>query len=369
MNQLTYDIHRLIALYLDNHDIHCFYHLNRKICYAIHKNHIFLRQLAHQRLTLDETRLSDINILKEIRQLKFDDCLKKGYEKSLKYFDCYIDTRNLSSLRIAVIRGMIDVVQELLTIARTHEKLKRNISSWTTDMFIYASSSGHLALVKYLLESSDRSYTIDIHEHYEHAFRMASQNGHIDIIEYLLDRNNDIDVQALDNYALKGAAGNGHLAVVDYLINNGADIHVYNDYPLRLACLHDHLAVIQYLVINGADVNAEDSNALMFAIKKGHLKIIEYLVSAGINIHAQNNEAIIIAIKHGHLAILKHLIDNKLLTQADFDSRSEDIFMSAVMNSRSNIMEYLSSVGYQNNSWNNFMSLIDKVRNHKSQEK
>jgi ankyrin repeat protein len=61
------------------------------------------------------------------------------------------------------------------------------------------------------------------------------------------------DLQAQDDYALRWAAENGHLAVVEYLVNQGANIHAQDDYALRMAMKHEHLDVVEYLINRGAE--------------------------------------------------------------------------------------------------------------------
>ena len=55
------------------------------------------------------------------------------------------------------------------------------------------------------------------------------------------------DIHADDEGALQWASQNGHLEVVQYLVEQGADIHAYDDYALRMASWHGHLEVVKYL--------------------------------------------------------------------------------------------------------------------------
>ena len=72
------------------------------------------------------------------------------------------------------------------------------------------------------------------------------------------------------------AANNGHLNVVEYLVDQGANIHVLND-ALRYAARNGHLNVVEYLVNQGADIHANDDEALRFAARNGRLNVVEYL--------------------------------------------------------------------------------------------
>uniref|UniRef100_A0A453AU56 Uncharacterized protein n=1 Tax=Aegilops tauschii subsp. strangulata TaxID=200361 RepID=A0A453AU56_AEGTS len=59
--------------------------------------------------------------------------------------------------------------------------------------------------------------------------------------------------------ALHMASANGHLAVVEYLIQNGANVNSTNlekNTPLHWACLNGHTEVIKALICAGAIVSA-----------------------------------------------------------------------------------------------------------------
>jgi len=59
------------------------------------------------------------------------------------------------------------------------------------------------------------------------------------------------------------ASQNGHIAVVQFLLNNGADIDSKTKEkltPLHKSSRNGHLNVVQCLVAHGADINARDNN-------------------------------------------------------------------------------------------------------------
>ena len=91
------------------------------------------------------------------------------------------------------------------------------------------------------------------------------------------------DVRAWSDYALRYAANNGHLEVVKYLIDKGADVRAWSDYALRLAANNGHLEVVKYLIDKGADVRALNDYALRYAAFNGHLEVVKYLKSIIIN--------------------------------------------------------------------------------------
>jgi len=59
----------------------------------------------------------------------------------------------------------------------------------------------------------------------------AAQNGHLSVVEYLVNQKADINAKDYGKMTpLHYAAQNGHLSVVEYLINQKADINAKNAY-------------------------------------------------------------------------------------------------------------------------------------------
>jgi len=70
---------------------------------------------------------------------------------------------------------------------------------------------------------------------------------------------------------LHWAANNGHLSVVEYLVNQKADINAKNNVdwtPIHYAARDGHLSVVEYLVNQKADINAKDNSIEFFDLMR-----------------------------------------------------------------------------------------------------
>jgi len=93
----------------------------------------------------------------------------------------------------------------------------------------------------------------------------AAINGHLSVVEYLVNQKADINAKDKDNWTLlHSAANNGHLSVVEYLVNQKADINAKDKNgktPLGLA----------------SEINNYDSEDK----KKRKSNVVEFLKSKG----------------------------------------------------------------------------------------
>jgi uncharacterized protein len=88
----------------------------------------------------------------------------------------------------------------------------------------------------------------------ETALMLASLNGELDTVKALVKRGANIN--KLFWSPLHYAAANGHLSVVEYLVENHAYIDAEsanNTTPLMMAARHKHITVMRWLAENGAD--------------------------------------------------------------------------------------------------------------------
>lgn len=65
------------------------------------------------------------------------------------------------------------------------------------------------------------------------------------------------------------------------LVRHGADVHSSREQPLRDAVQQGHVDVVRYLLEKGADINAHQIEMFWLATCQGHLEVLQLLVHYG----------------------------------------------------------------------------------------
>ncbi|KAL6268769.1 hypothetical protein P5V15_001894 [Pogonomyrmex californicus] len=148
----------------------------------------------------------------------------------------------------------------------------------------------------------------------------AAQEGHLDLVRYLLESAADVHAQTqTGDTALTYACENGHTDVADLLLQFGADLEHESEggrTPLMKACRAGHMCTVQFLISKRADVNRQTTNndhtPLSLACAGGHITVVELLLSQSANpFHKlkDNSTMLIEAAKGGHTAVVQLLLD------------------------------------------------------------
>jgi ankyrin repeat protein len=87
------------------------------------------------------------------------------------------------------------------------------------------------------------------------ALILASEEGHLDIVNLLLEMNAKLDIQATEggNTALICASAEGHLEIVKALLTKNANVDIQNQYGCTAVMLSSdpgHLEVVRALVLD-----------------------------------------------------------------------------------------------------------------------
>ncbi|XP_072482725.1 ankyrin repeat domain-containing protein 2 isoform X2 [Notamacropus eugenii] len=127
------------------------------------------------------------------------------------------------------------------------------------------------------------------------ALHRASLEGHMEILQKLLDSGANVDFQdRLDCTAIHWACRGGHLEVVKLLQSHGADINVRDKLlstPLHVAARTGRIDIVEYFLSMGVDVNSKDregDSALHDAVRLNRYKIIKMLLLHGADMMAKN---------------------------------------------------------------------------------
>jgi len=148
----------------------------------------------------------------------------------------------------------------------------------------------------------------------------ASQEGHLELVRYLLEARADVNATTgTGDTALTYACENGHTDVADLLLQFGAQLEHESEggrTPLMKAARAGHLCTVQFLISRGADVSRQTSNndhtPLSLACAGGHLNVVEVLLQQGADPHHKlkdNSTMLIEAAKGGHTGVVQMLID------------------------------------------------------------
>ena len=108
------------------------------------------------------------------------------------------------------------------------------------------------------------------------------------IVEALVSKGVDVNVQIGEHSALEIACTNSAYSCFKYLLSKGASPHESYEPDLKtilhVACDFDKLKFVKLLVEKGADVNATTANymtPLHYACRSGSYEIASYLISKG----------------------------------------------------------------------------------------
>ncbi|XP_037909760.1 ankyrin repeat and KH domain-containing protein mask isoform X3 [Hermetia illucens] len=146
----------------------------------------------------------------------------------------------------------------------------------------------------------------------------AAQEGHTDLVRYLLENGANVHAQTqTGDTALTHACENGHTDAAEVLLYYGAELEHESEggrTPLMKACRAGHLCTVKFLISKGADVNKQTTNndqtALSLACAGGHQQVVELLLKSGADpCHKLKDSStmLIEAAKGGHIRVVETL--------------------------------------------------------------
>ena len=225
--------------------------------------------------------------------------------------------------------------------------------------FVYALQKGDKNLVKSMIEDDKKI----VHTWDDFAIRWASRTGNLELVKFLVE--NGADIHAKNDQAVSWACLNGHLEVVKYLSEKGTNVQAGDNAAFRFACTNGHFEVVKFLFSNfWIDIHAMEDDALREAVRNGHFEIVKYLAQMGAHLH--DKMVMRWAVIRGHTEIVKFLLDNKvmpfereienacvlghikivrLLFNKTKNINIEDLFQQACENDRIEVIKFLVDKG------------------------
>ncbi|KAJ7605976.1 ankyrin repeat-containing domain protein [Mycena polygramma] len=181
-----------------------------------------------------------------------------------------------------------------------------------------ASERGHTRIVQLLLE---RGADVNMEEVSGNALQAASTRGHAEIVQLLLENGANVNVNAVSNKALHAASAGVQLSVAtaQLLPKNEAGVNAKGgefSSALKAASARGHTEIVNLLLRHGADPNADggiSGTALQVASAFGHTEIVHLLLEKGADMNVAGGRAgnaLVASSAAGHTEIVQLLLDN-----------------------------------------------------------
>ncbi|KAJ7476772.1 hypothetical protein FB451DRAFT_1461160 [Mycena latifolia] len=217
--------------------------------------------------------------------------------------------RHFPPLRISAACDLGVTMRQLLAQGVAPEKMDAALCA--------ASSNGHIHLVQLLIDAGAKINSQE--DYYGHPLAAASENGHEPVVQLFIQKGADVNAQGgIYGNALQAASLNGHDSVVQLLIENGVDVNAQGGQygnALQAASVNGHELVVQLLIKKGAHVNAQGGkcgNAIQAASVHGNKSVVQLLIEKGANVNAQGGpygNALQATSVNGHGLVVNLLIE------------------------------------------------------------
>jgi hypothetical protein len=174
----------------------------------------------------------------------------------------------------------------------------------------YASSNGHLDLLKILIDNGSDINASD--DEGLQAIHYAASEGNNHCLIYILDKGANVNSANDDGWqAIHASTREGHLTSLEILLSYGADANSIERggwYPVHFAADNGHSNCLELLISHGADANSitnshthinpnneivgRGSNPIHFAASNGHIECIQILLNNGALINAYDENGL-----------------------------------------------------------------------------
>ncbi|KAF7536781.1 hypothetical protein G7054_g4255 [Neopestalotiopsis clavispora] len=227
------------------------------------------------------------------------------------------------ALRIALSQHYFDIASFLIEKGAnahfSHLERKRYLD--------LASAHGYYEVLRFMVEKDTKDAKLkSIDESYSDALVAASSSGHYAIVVFLIENGADVDaLSQRGQTALLAASSQGHDELVELLISKGADLNAPNEAfgtALMAASATSYHNIVRLLISNGADVNATSQklgSALYAAVCRDDYELTKLLLRRHADVNIQGGD-------YGNalqaaLAECNYYIAKRLMRNADINAQ------------------------------------------------
>ncbi|MEE9443648.1 MAG: ankyrin repeat domain-containing protein [candidate division Zixibacteria bacterium] len=191
----------------------------------------------------------------------------------------------------------------------------------TTNDILEASRSGDLELVQTTLDRDTTTIGIR-NDRGSTALHFAAENGHLQIVELLLDRGADLEAIDVDgDTPLMGAAIRGHSEIFKMLLSRGADVDILNineNGVLHYAAMGGSVEIVDLLLDRGQNINTQVAQnqggftPLIMAVFRNKQEVVKFLLEKGADIEISDSYGrtpLSIAVQENKQELVKFLLD------------------------------------------------------------
>lgn len=130
------------------------------------------------------------------------------------------------------------------------------------------------------IEETNEDAETDIDSCKYNCFKVACENGHLEIVKLLYSKYKDvIDINSDFSSALSFACENGHFEIVKYLCENGADDSVSEYYGFKICCEKGWLKIVKYFVEKGHNIRMSNDAGFINACINNNIDIVKYFLT------------------------------------------------------------------------------------------
>ncbi|KAJ3044535.1 hypothetical protein HDV00_001963 [Rhizophlyctis rosea] len=240
-----------------------------------------------------------------------------------------VHARGEMALKNAVTRGRIETIKLLL----------RKGAVIDSDLLEDAAGRGQTEVVRAFMEA--KASLLDADNSGGYALVRAGTNGHLDVVQVLLDAH-IYDASTLSD-TLDRMARLGKMELVKLLLALDEELRL--GHAMTSAAEQGHLEILRLLLSasSGRERPRRDrysrrnssegmGRCLVGAAEGGHLEVVQFLLEEGVNINAKGwkgDDALICAMKAGHVEVTKALLEAGIKVRPTATDLAERIMESA----------------------------------------